>query len=370
MVVPGGVDRSGEFRVIPCLLWLIERLARQHELHVFALYQEPHPSRYELLGAVVHNIGMRQTVRRAVRTIVEEHRRGRFDVLHAFWVKGPGTIAAMAGLMLRRPVIVHVAGGELISLPAIEYGGRRSLKGRVAVQIALRGASRVTAACRPIIDECIALGVQAERFVLGVDLERWPAVEPRRRDGETPLRMLHVASLNKVKDQPTLLHAAARLRDSGVAFTLDIVGSDTLGGESQNLVRSLSLENQVTFHGFLPHARLRPMFDDADLLVLSSLHEGGEVVTLEAAVAGVPAVGTRVGRIAEWAPDAAVAVAVGDVTALAREIRRIGNDETSRLRLAREAQQIAVAHDADATARQADAMYHELADGQDGKRSQ
>ena len=79
------------------------------------------------------------------------------------------------------------------------------------------------------------------------------------------------------------------------------MGQDTLCGELQSLVRSLSLENRVTFHGFLPHARLRPLFDVADLLVLSSLHEGGEVVTLEAAVAGVPAVGTRVGRIAEWA---------------------------------------------------------------------
>ena len=51
IIVPGGVDRSGTHRVIPVLLWLIERLAREHDLHVFALYQEPVASRYDLLGA-------------------------------------------------------------------------------------------------------------------------------------------------------------------------------------------------------------------------------------------------------------------------------------------------------------------------------
>ena len=41
LIVPGGVDRSGEVRVIPALLALIRRLAVTHELHVFATHQEP-----------------------------------------------------------------------------------------------------------------------------------------------------------------------------------------------------------------------------------------------------------------------------------------------------------------------------------------
>jgi hypothetical protein len=37
------VDESGTERVIPAFLWFIERLARRHDVHVFALAQEPHP---------------------------------------------------------------------------------------------------------------------------------------------------------------------------------------------------------------------------------------------------------------------------------------------------------------------------------------
>ena len=43
IVTPGGVDESGTERVIPAFLWLIERLARRHDVHVFALSQEPRP---------------------------------------------------------------------------------------------------------------------------------------------------------------------------------------------------------------------------------------------------------------------------------------------------------------------------------------
>ena len=51
IVLPGGVDRSGEVRVIPAFLALIERLARRHEIHVFALRQESRPGTWQLAGA-------------------------------------------------------------------------------------------------------------------------------------------------------------------------------------------------------------------------------------------------------------------------------------------------------------------------------
>ena len=51
LVVPGGVDVSGEVRVIPALLALIGRLAARHEVHVFALRQQAEPGSWWLRGA-------------------------------------------------------------------------------------------------------------------------------------------------------------------------------------------------------------------------------------------------------------------------------------------------------------------------------
>src|SRR5476649_545704 len=57
LVVSGGFDRSGRERVTPSLLWLVERLARRHDVHVFVLHYYPEPRSYSLLGATVHDIG-------------------------------------------------------------------------------------------------------------------------------------------------------------------------------------------------------------------------------------------------------------------------------------------------------------------------
>ena len=368
LIVPGGVDRSGTNRVIPCLLWLIERLAREHDLHVFALYQEADASRYDLLGATVHTIDRRSVKLNACKAILAEHRRRSFDVFHAFWATPGGALAAVAGKLLFRPVLLHLAGGELVALPAIDYGGRRTPRGRMLVRLALWGAARVTAASPTIIAEAAALGVAVEPLILGVDLERWPVSLPRRRTG-SPARLIHVASLNRVKDQGTLLRAMARLRRCNVEFHLDVVGEDTLHGEMHGLAKTLGLREHVTFRGFLPHLELRPLLLQADLLVLSSLHEGGEVVTLEAAAAGVPAVGTEVGHIAAWSPEAAVAVPVGDDEGLAGAVMALLTDENRRLAIANEAQRRAIANDADATALRVNEIYEELVTGRVRTRS-
>src|SRR5437867_2800745 len=137
LIVPGGVDRTGTHRVIPALLWLIERLAREHAVHVFALYQEPHPSSYQLCGATVHNIGPGHAGWRTLAAVLREHHRGALDLLHAFWAVPSGVVAACAGRLLGCPVLLHLAGGELVALRDIGYGGRLSRAGRVWVRAAL-----------------------------------------------------------------------------------------------------------------------------------------------------------------------------------------------------------------------------------------
>ncbi|HEX5353919.1 MAG TPA: glycosyltransferase family 4 protein [Rhodanobacteraceae bacterium] len=361
LVVPGGVDRSGEIRVIPALLGLIERLSRAHEVHVFALRQELTAGGcWQLAGATIHNIGEGHTHLRSIAAIRAEHRRASFDVVHAIFSGPCGLIAVVAAKLLRLPSMVHVTGGEVLAMPEIDFGGRRTWKGRLCERISLRGADVVSATSQPIINLLKALGVEAARVPLGVDLRKWPPRTPRRRNGGQA-RLIHVASLNRVKDQPTLLHALARLAEAGVDFRMDVVGVDTLQGEMLELVRILGLDQRVRFLGFRTQRELRPIVESADLLVMSSRHEAGPFVLLEAAVAGVPTVGTAVGHIIEWAPSAALAVPVANPERLADAIQTLLADEDLRLRVARAAQCRALSEDVDHTARTFEALYLRLA---------
>lgn len=361
LVVPGGVDRSGEYRVIPALLALLERLSRSHDVEVFAFAQEAEPGEWWLAGTHIHNVGRQQPRRRALRSILARHRARPFDVVQAIWSGSCSLVAVGAALLLRIPSLVHVAGGELVALPDIGYGGMLRARGRIRERLTLHAASAVTAASAPLIASLAALGVSAQRVPLGVDLSVWPPRAPRRRDLQARARLIHVASLNRVKDQATLLQALAALVRAGIEFHLDMVGEDTLAGEIHSLAGELGLGAHVSFHGFLPQRELRPLVEAADLMIVSSRHEAGPLVALEAAVAGVPTVGTAVGHIAEWAPRAAVAVPVADPAALANAIAAMLADEGLRLRIAREAWQRATLEDADHTARTFQAIYTRLA---------
>ena len=363
LVVPGGVDRSARERVIPALLWLIERLARRHDLHVFALDQYAEPCIYSLLGATVHNIGrapapaLAQPLRRWQWLLLALRAAGPFDILHGFWATSPGALAVLAGRRLRVPAIVSIGGGELAALPEIGYGGQLSRRARLQVALALRQAKRVTGGSRFAL---APLGGRLTPCVvpLGVDTAIFDG--PVERAAGPPWRLLHVASLNKVKDQETLLRAMRLIVEQEPIVHLDIVGEDTLAGAIQVRCAELGLANHCTFHGFQPTDKLRPLYQRAHLHLLSSRHESQAVVVGEAAAMGLPTVGTAVGVVAELAPDRARAVPVGDVRALSEGVLGLLADQASRERMGRVAQAWARHHDADWTAARFEQIYADV----------
>lgn len=370
LVVPGGVDRSGEFRVIPALLALLERLTVHHEVHVFALLQESAPGTWDLLGARVHNIGRGATRLRAIRAILREHRAAPFGLVQAFFSGACGLVAVSAARVLGIPSAVHVAGGEPVRLADIGYGGRLRLRGRLQERVVLAAATVLTAASAPQLELLAGLGAEARRVPLGVDcVQAWPARAPVPREPDEPARLIHVASLNRVKDQPTLLRALAQLAQGRQAFHMDIVGEDILGGSMQRLAGDLGLADRVRFHGFMTQRQLLPLMRAAHVLVISSRHEAGPVAVLEAAAMGVPTVGTAVGHVLEWAPVGALAVPVGDWQSLAAALSQVLSDEDLRLRLGRAAWARAVWEDADYTAACFEALYEELTPGPRGQHS-
>lgn len=363
LVVPGGVDRSGTERVIPALLWLIERLAARHDMHVFALAQEPCPDDWMLRGAAVHNLGFASRSRWPGEALFAAGRRlarglsihGPFDVVHAFWANNPGFLATRVARSLRIPSVVSLAGGELIALPEIDYGGQLHLRERLKTGWSLRHAVRVTAASASMVEAARKHGIDAALVPLGVP--RTLFLEPLPRDVSP--RLLLVGSLNRVKDIQTALRAFRRVVDAQPAAHLDVVGEDVLGGEGPRKAFELGLSRNATFHGFLPAEALIPFYRRADLLVHSSRHEAGPLVVLEAAACGVPTVGTAVGHIRDLAPGRAHAVPVGDADALAAGILALLGDEPRRRAMGQAACSWARAHDADATASAFEGIYQE-----------
>jgi glycosyltransferase involved in cell wall biosynthesis len=358
LVVPGGVDRSGRERVTPALLWLIERLARRHEVVVYALRYHEQPCTYPLLGATVRDLGRPQGLLRQYSALAGALRRGGpFDVIHGYQALPAGLVSAMAGRRLGIPSLVTLDSGEFVALPEIGYGLQLRTRHRLALALVGRLATELTVCSRYQERLARAHGAAPTLVPMGVDVERFRPVV--RVDGP-PWRLLHVASLNPVKDQMTLVDALRRLVVLGLAVHLDIVGEDTLDGAIADRAARWDLAARVTFHGFQSSDALIGLYQRAHLFVLSSRHEAANVAVLEAAACGLATVGTHVGYLADWSPGRAIAVAPGDPLALADGIASLLADPSKRHRLASAAREWTLAHDADWTATQFERLYREL----------
>ena len=216
LVVTGGVDRSGRERVMPSMLWLIERLARRHDVHVFVLHYYRDPCDYPLLGATIHDLGrvdgprgLRQLLvrRRLAAAIQAVAASGRFDVLHAYFGM-PGVVATAVGRRLSLPVVVTIDSGELVAFDDIEYGlqrrwiDRRAIGARASRRRARHGDHR--------LHEAGGRDRRRRRRVdvvpLGVDPRAFPPAAARERPA--------VAAASRRQPQPRqgLPDAAARAR--------------------------------------------------------------------------------------------------------------------------------------------------------------
>jgi glycosyltransferase involved in cell wall biosynthesis len=352
LVVPGFSAGPDDW-CIPALRHLVVRLAGAADVHVFALRYPDHRGSYGVFGAQVTALGGGDATgarsaglwQRTASAVVAEHRRRPFDALHAFWAGEPGFVTALLGRVLGIPTVVSIAGGELARLRDIGYGGLLRRLERMKTRLALRLAGAVTAgstlalaSAQPFVPARRAPRVR--RVPLGVDLAMFAPSRAPRNGSRT--RILHVASLSGVKDQVTLLSAAAALRDRGYAFQLDLVGTGPLEPELRSLARWLGLSENICWRGAVPHDQMPRAYQRADLFVLSSRHEAQGMVALEAAACGVPVVGTAVGVIPELRPGAR-AIGVGDAGGLADGMAELVEDEPSRIKSGCDARERAVA---------------------------
>lgn len=338
LIVPGFSSDENDW-CIPALLDLARTLAARHELHVVALHYPFRRDHYSVVGARVHAIGganrrgwrLPGVLKAAANEIVLEHRRGRFDALHAFWVYEPGLIAVWLKRRLGVRVIVSVAGGELVDLPDIEYGLARRRWLLSLVRWTLRRADVATAGSKSLLNHVrrsvCGVGDRAVYAPLGVNTDLFT---PPALHAEAPLVVMTVGSLQPVKAHADLIRAFRIVADLEPKARLKIVGEGVSRPALESLVAQLSLQDRVKLVGEIRHDRLPDMLGRASLYVQTSQHEAQGMAVLEAAACGLPIAGTPVGALSDLAPDAAIVTPPGDPNRLARTILKVLSDPLRR----------------------------------------
>ena len=285
---------------------------------------------------------------RRLRALIDEE---GFDLVHANSSKA-GFVGALASRLSRaRPRVIYTAHGwgfaERRALPfrlAVLWSEKLAAKFRAAT-ITLTRSERDMALRHGLSDAArlhvIPLGIDRgeiaflERGAARAELERACAAKLRGAVIGT------IANAYPAKDLPNLIEAFGRFATDGPDAELVILGDGPEMPKLRALHAALPHKERIHLPGAVSDAaRLLKGFD---VFALSSSKEGMPWAILEAALAALPIVATRVGALPEIIEDgeSGLLVPPNDPEALSAALRAVLTDEDLRIRLESGAPRIA-----------------------------
>jgi glycosyltransferase involved in cell wall biosynthesis len=220
----------------------------------------------------------------------------------------------------------------------------------------LRFVRRITELCYAMADLILPGSDYNQRWELygGARLEQLQTVHngvdpaeftPASRSSPTPLVVVWLGRITPIKDLITLLRAAAMVREQRPDIEFRLYGSASAGDEAyyktcMELRADLGVEDAVVFGGYAASAEA--VFNEGDIVVLSSISEGFPYSVIEAMLCAKPIVATAVGGVPEAVEECGLTVEPRNPEEMAQAILSLMNDPVRREELGQAARQKAV----------------------------
>ena len=269
----------------------------------------------------------------ALATLTAEMRRFRPHIVHTHTAKA-GTLGRAAAILAHAPVRVHTFHGHLLH----GYFAPRTARLVVAAE---RMLARHT-------DLLVTVGAQVRDDLLGAGIGRpvqYAVVPPGTRLGPLPDRraarrelglpqagpvVAYVGRLTRIKRPDRLIAVAREVIKAVPEATFVVCGDGDLACEVS--CARAELDPSLRLLGW--RADVETVYATADLVLLTSDNEGMPVSLIEAGLAGLPAVATEVGSVAEVVEDGRTGLlAPCDAGQLARHVIRLLRDDGLRHRM-------------------------------------
>jgi len=183
-----------------------------------------------------------------------------------------------------------------------------------------------------------SLGVDPERVSVVHNGVRLPEARPSTRKTTDP-SICFLGRLVPHKRVEALLEATVRLRDDLPDLTVTVVGQGWWEPRLVEARHRLGLDRCVRFTGWVDEATKARILGESWVLAMPSVKEGWGIAVMEAAAAGTPAVGFRVGGLAESIQDGVTGLVAEDEEGFAGALRRLLQDAGLRERLAARARE-------------------------------
>ncbi|HEY3403568.1 MAG TPA: glycosyltransferase [Ohtaekwangia sp.] len=354
-IIPGGIGTGRNNIGVPVLERIVRLLSVDFDITVFQLF--PVNKDYKAEGFTIVDIYSSNLILRFAKFFTvfwKHHRQKKFQAVHGFWALPCGLLAVVAGKLYNLKSIVSVLGGDAIALPEIQYGQLQRGLNRKLIFWTLNETDEPNALTQYLVDNLEKAGYKGKPLRVipwGIDTDLFSFKE---RQLKLPLKFLHIGNLHPVKDQDTLLRAFKIISDKKDA-QLTLIGEGVLENHLSKMIHDLNLTYKVKIVEPVLYEQLPKYYEQADLLLHTSLSEGQSEVVTEAMSSGLLVCGTKVGLMFDL-PDCCVAVDVGDFRSLAAEVLSVVDDHTRSQKIISGAVQWSVRNDIHATVR----CYHDL----------
>jgi glycosyltransferase involved in cell wall biosynthesis len=316
--IGGGFFSQGQ----PSIQELVFRLSQHFEIEIYSLL--PPNKQFILESAKLFSFNRRVKLNflRWLYLALVFFRvsiRKPYHLIYGFWGYPSGFIAVVLGKLWRIPSVVHLQGGDAVSIPALRYG--------VFYHPVRGGLCRwayMNSSCLIVLTSFQQQMLKVNKVTksvmvipFGVDREKFTFKEIRF--DQPFIRFLHVANHTPVKGQEVMLKTFALVAQSRPS-RLVIIGADFFEGQLEKWCKALGIEGRVDFMGPQPHASIARFYHDADILLHTPYYEGQGLVFAEAASCGTIIAGTCVGMLSDMPPDASINAEPGEPEILAKKI--------------------------------------------------
>ena len=266
--------------------------------------------------------------KKAMKALVKLFREEKPDIVH--------THASMTARMAARTALVPSIFNTkhcMESAPGIlpKKIVRREVNGAFS--------DKIIAVSRAVRRSMVHAGTRPEQIAVvynGIEPIAIPSAEEKAtllqsyggKAGEKAVGM--VARLEEVKDHETFLLAAQNVLEKRKDVRFYIVGDGSLREELERRVLELGISEWVTFTGFIKDVEKIEVA--LDIAVITSKAEALCLSIIESMIAGIPAVGTDSGGVAEVIQhgENGFLVPVGDADELAERIEELLADDEKR----------------------------------------
>ncbi len=264
-----------------------------------------------------------------------ESRKEKPDLYLAHWAFPTGYIAYKMSRIFKKKCVIEIHGSEVTQTKNSKFLQRLLIP-------AMNNSTLVIANSDYTKNEFIKMGVSAEKFVKIGNPPNYVKHSSNSEDlkefrikfaDESTKILLFVGNLIELKGTEFAIRALTFIKENKVH--LIIAGAGMLEDKLKELVKSLELENKVTFFGLASYEDMGMLHDVSDVFVCPPIvdskgfTENLPKTILEAMESGLPVVATNVGGLAEIVQDEKTGLLVEqkDSIGLAKALERILSDD-------------------------------------------